>query len=167
MATLVAAPAASAVCDHHIEAPADRIQLGQLLLVLVGDSIEPDLPAALTAVGRRGLEDLIDLLRDGPVRPPSVGGPGLSSSSPGIAFALLARERRGLALRLAPQLFDLALELCDPGPLALPLAAQRLVLGLELVVSGYEGASSSSRERARWSPSSRAGRAIGAHLHRG
>jgi len=138
MAALVAAAAASAVADPDIEAPTDRPQLGQLLLVLVGDSIELDLPAALAAVGKRGAEHLIDLLGGRPVGPLAVVGSGPSARPTGIALPLLTRERGGLAFRLAPQFLDLALEPGDAIPLALVLGAQACVLSLELVVSGYE-----------------------------
>ena len=65
MTALVAAPAASTVADTNIKAAADRRQLGQLLLVLVGDPVELDLPAALTALAQRGTEHLVDLLGAG------------------------------------------------------------------------------------------------------
>ncbi|MGH3041223.1 MAG: hypothetical protein ACRDNG_05720 [Gaiellaceae bacterium] len=102
MAALVPAVAALAVADPDVEAAADRIELGQLLLELVGDPIELDLPAAGAAVGKRSTEHLVDLLGSRSVGPLAVVGPGPSARLAGIARSLLTRERGGLPLRLAP-----------------------------------------------------------------
>lgn len=111
---------------------------GQLLLVLVGDPVEFDLPAAIAAIRKRGFEHLIDFLGSRPVGPLAVAGARPSARPAGVARGLLARERGGLALCLASQLLDLALELGDSSVPPLPFGAQTGVLGFELVVSSYE-----------------------------
>lgn len=130
--------AASTVADADLEAATERLGPGELLLVLVSDSLKRNLPATLAVAGKRSGDYLVDLLGSGPVCPPAVVGPGLSARPAGIGLGLLARERGGLALRLAPQLLDLALELGDALSLTLGLGSKVGVFGLELVVSGYE-----------------------------
>ena len=95
VAALVAATAAPAVADPDVEAPTDRPQLGQLLLVLVGDPVELDLPAALAAIRKRGLEHLVDLLGGRPAGTLAVVGAGPSARPAGIrAWASRARTGR-------------------------------------------------------------------------
>lgn len=90
MAALVAAPAAAAAADLDLDPAAERPRLGDLLLILVGDPVELDLPAAFAAVGKRGAERLVDLLGSGSVGPLALVSPGLSARPAGIALGLLA-----------------------------------------------------------------------------
>lgn len=68
MTALMAAPAAAAFADMHPEPAADRLGLGQLVLILELDPLLFDLPAALAPLIKRRVE----LLVNRPLRRPAM-----------------------------------------------------------------------------------------------
>src|SRR5579884_889635 len=121
-ATTATAPAIDA------ETPADGPRLRQLLLVLLNNVDELDLPAPLAPLRSRRLERLVNLRRRSPVTLATIPRPCPSPRPARLLLGLPTRERRRLTLRRTPQLLELSLQLLDPRPQPLVLPHQPDVL---------------------------------------
>src|ERR1017187_7282147 len=107
MSPLHTLAAAFAMADVDVELPMDRLA-GNLGLVLMFDGVRHNRSAAITMIGQRGLQNLIDLCRDGAERLGAVSLAGLAARRLGIRFGWRLGERRGLTLAGPRQLLQLS-----------------------------------------------------------
>jgi hypothetical protein len=112
------------VADVDVELPVDR-PAGDLGLVLVFDLVRHDRAAAITVIGQRGLQDLVDLRGDGAARPRAVVLAALAAGPLGIGLGRPLGERRRLSFAGPRRLVqpglkrgDACLQVGDP-PIAL------------------------------------------------